>query len=266
MEQKALSVVTYNIHKGFGVGKIRFLLPQMKKAIMTLQPDILFLQEVQGRHQKQEKRLSQWPSSPQFEFIANNCWPYYAYGKNATYQAGHHGNAILSKYPLLDYENINVSKIARASRSLLHGVIEFNGKEIHLLCVHFGLFKDERIKQVATLIDRISESVPNDAPLILAGDFNDWRKELLHDLETGLGLKEAVKEIFGDHAKSFPALRPALQTDRIYFRGVTLMTADCLKGKPWRLLSDHLPLYASFSVETSLDDVAVETPPATTDK
>ncbi len=250
MGQKALSIVTYNIHKGFGVGKIRFLLPQMKEAIQALTPDIVFLQEVQGKNERQERRVSRWPQESQFKFLAKECWPYYAYGKNATYQAGHHGNAILSRYPIVDHENINVSKITRASRSLLHATIDINGEIIHLLCVHLGLFKEERIKQVAKLSERIIQHIPSDAPLILAGDFNDWRKELLTDLEHRLGLKEALKEISGDHAKSFPAITPALHTDRIYYRGVTLMTADCLRGKPWRLLSDHLPLYASFSVET----------------
>lgn len=247
--KKALSVLSYNIHKGFGVAKLRFLLPQMKEAIQSLAPDFVFLQEVQGRHDKQQQKISDWPDASQFDFIAEDTWSHTAYGKNAIYQAGHHGNAILSKYPLSSHENINVSTLPRASRSLLHGVINIGFIEIHLICVHLGLFKEERLKQVATLTDRIIEFVPMDSPLILAGDFNDWRQDLSDCLERRLGLKEAFKEMDGKHAKSFPALSPALQTDRIYFRGLTLMNAQCFKGKPWRTLSDHLPIHATFMLE-----------------
>lgn len=246
MTESGFSILTYNIHKGFGVGKLRFLLPQMKEAIETMSPDMVFLQEVQGRHDKQEKKVSDWPKETQFEYIAEKFWPHIAYGKNAIYQAGHHGNAILSKYEFTDYENINVSQIARASRSLLHATVKVAKTDVHLLCVHLGLFKEERLKQVATLTERIVEHIPENAPLVLAGDFNDWRKDLFEVLEYRLGLKEAVKEVLGDHAKSFPALKPALHTDRIYYRGMHLVMADCLRGKPWRMLSDHLPLFASF--------------------
>ena len=58
MQQKrrSVSLITYNIHKGFGVGAIRFLLPQMRNAIMSLNPDFVFLQEVQGEHIKRQKQ------------------------------------------------------------------------------------------------------------------------------------------------------------------------------------------------------------------
>lgn len=249
MTKKHLSILTYNIHKGFGVAKVRFLLPKMREAIKALNTDFVFLQEVQGRHDKQQKKRLDWPVENQVDFLASDLWEYAAYGQNATYQAGHHGNALLSKYPLRELENINVSFLPRASRSLLHGVINIGHTEVHLICVHLGLFKEERLKQVATLADRILECVPLSAPLILAGDFNDWRKDLFNCLERRLGLKEAVKEVLGDHAKSFPAIKPAFHTDRIYYRGLSLINAECLSGKPWRSLSDHLPLRATFMLE-----------------
>jgi endonuclease/exonuclease/phosphatase family metal-dependent hydrolase len=249
MQENVFSLLTYNIHKGFGVGKLRFLLPKMRAAIEMLSPDFVFLQEVQGRHDKQEKKVSDWPKESQSDFVGANHWPHVVYGKNATYQAGHHGNAILSKYPLIFHENINISRIQRASRGLLHGTVMIADVDVHLLCVHLGLFKEERHKQVQKITERIEANIPNDTPLVLAGDFNDWRKDLFKALEERLGLKEAVKEVDGDHAKSFPALKPALHTDRIYYRGIKLETAKCLSGKPWRMLSDHLPLYARFRIE-----------------
>jgi endonuclease/exonuclease/phosphatase family metal-dependent hydrolase len=249
---RRISIVTYNIHKGFGIGKVRFLLPEMKAALADINPDIIFLQEVQGAHRHREKRIEDWPDSPQFEYIAESFWPHYLYAKNAIYDAGHHGNAILSKYPFSSFENINLSFHNRASRSLLHGQIQWGEEEsqvLHVLCVHLGLFKAERAEQCKMLIERIQEAIPLNQPLVMAGDFNDWRIDLSKPLEEALGLNEAFYCLEGQHARSFPAIKPALCVDRIYFRGLNILDVQCLDGKPWRMLSDHVPLSARFELE-----------------
>lgn len=249
---QTISLVTYNIHKGFGLGKVRFLLPEMREALANLNPDFVFLQEVQGEHRRREKRIESWPDSPQFEYIAENSWPHYVYAKNAVYQSGHHGNAILSKYPFERFENINLSNINRASRGILHTQLIFHDDHktrIHLLCVHLGLFKAERAEQSKALMMRISEAVPAHEPLIMAGDFNDWRKVISQPLQEELGIEEAFNTKEGQHARSYPAIKPALCIDRVYFRGMEVNDVQCLQGKPWRMLSDHVPLYAQFSLK-----------------
>lgn len=244
----SISLITYNIHKGFGVGAVRFLLPEMRSAITGLNPDFVFLQEVQGKHRKREKRIDSWPEAPQFEYIAENIWPHYIYAKNAVYQSGHHGNAILSKYPFECFENINLSNINRASRGILHTQLIIDNATIHLLCVHLGLFKAERAEQCKALMKRIKEVVPPNEPLLMAGDFNDWRTIISKTLADDLNIEEAFVTIEGQHARSFPAIRPALCVDRVYFRGMKVQEVACLQGKPWRMLSDHLPLYARFEL------------------
>ena len=92
----------------------------------------------------------------------------------------------------------------------------------------------------------ISEVVPPSEPLLMAGDFNDWRHHLSKPLAEELGIEEAFYAMEGHHARSFPAIRPSLCVDRVYFRGMTVREVQCLQGKPWRMLSDHVPLYASF--------------------
>ena len=248
---QTISLITYNIHKGFGFGKIRFLLPEMREAITSLNPDFVFLQEVQGEHRRRQKRIDAWPDAPQFEYIAEKIWPHYVYAKNAIYQSGHHGNAILSKYPFERFENINLSSLNRASRGILHSQLILSDApkiKIHLLCVHLGLFKAERKEQSKTLMARISEAVPEDEPLLMAGDFNDWRMHLSKPLAEELGIQEAFYSLEGKHARSFPAIRPSLCIDRVYFRGMEAREAQCLQGKPWRMLSDHVPLFARFTL------------------
>lgn len=249
--KRSLSLITYNIHKGFSFGKIRFLLPEMRNALSTLKPDFVFLQEVQGEHRRREKRIDTWPDSPQVEYIAEKIWPHYLYAKNAVYQSGHHGNAILSKYAFEEFENINLSTMNRASRSILHGQIKIGDESqttVHLLCVHLGLFKAERASQCRALMQRISEAVPENEPLLMAGDFNDWRHHLSKPLAEELGIDEAFYSVEGQHARSFPAIKPAFCVDRIYFRGMRVADVQCLQGKPWRMLSDHIPLLARFEL------------------
>lgn len=253
MTSQQISLITYNIHKGFGPGRLQFLLPQMRKALHDLSPDFVLLQEVQGVHRRREKRINDWPLQPQFAYMAEKEWPHYLYAKNAVYQAGHHGNAILSKYAFEQFENLNFARHDRASRSILHGQLKMNhaGKDInlHLLCVHLGLFKRERAFQCRALMQRIQQAVPPGEPLIMAGDFNDWRLHLSEPLAEELAIQEIFYTLSGQHARSFPALKPALCVDRIYYRGLKPVEASCLQGKPWRLLSDHLPLFARFELE-----------------
>ena len=253
MSQTNITVVTYNIHKGFSSGNRRFVLHDIKKSLQQIDADIIFLQEIQGQHTSAEKTIRNWPDETQFEFIADEIWHHHVYGKNAIYRSGHHGNAILSKYPFVKWENIDVSLMRAASRSLLHGTIELphTRQRVHIICVHLGLFGLERRRQLNTLTERINSHVPYDAPLIIAGDFNDWSRKAEKHFNINLGVNEVFKTTTGSYAKTFPAWRPILTMDRIYSRGLGINHCKHLKGSPWRKLSDHTPLLAEFSLETA---------------
>jgi len=246
----ALKVLTYNIHKGFNATNTRYILQEIKPFLLQVDSDIIFLQEVHGERNGLKKNHHDWPNNRQFEFLADQVWHHYAYEKNAIYKSGHHGNAILSKYPIIEWENINVSFLKSASRSLLHGTIlipEIN-QRVHLICVHLGLFEFERERQLATLSKRIQSHVPIHEPLIIAGDFNDWRGRAEYHLHHELGVKEVFKTTHGAYARTFPAWLPLLSMDRIYFRGLEAVNCIKLHGQPWHRLSDHIPLLAEFKI------------------
>lgn len=244
----SLKVLTYNIHKGFSASNLRFILHEIKRALQHINADLVFLQEVHGERSISNNRFNDWPNNRQFEYLADQVWQHYAYGKNAIYQSGHHGNAILSKYPFIAWDNINVSMMRSASRSLLHGTIEIpgSGLQVHIICVHLGLFGLERERQLSMLAKRIHSHVPDNAPLIIAGDFNDWRGRAEHYLHRDLGVKEVFKITHGAYARTFPAWLPVLTMDRIYFRGFDVVNCNYLHGQPWRRMSDHIPLLAEF--------------------
>ena len=250
---KKLKILTYNIHKGFSAGNVSFALKQIKKSIKEVHADLVFLQEVIGHHDKHTNHKIDWPNTNQFEYLADQTWNHFAYGKNALYSEGHHGNAILSKYPIhfSENEDVSFSKIER--RGLLHAEIQHGGKTIHAFCIHLGLFENDRKKQIIKLCTRISKMVPADSGLIIAGDFNDWRQSATSFLKTELALEEVFMNTMGKHANTFPSWLPCLSLDRVYYRNLVCTSAKVLKGDLWRKQSDHLPILAEFKFPESND-------------
>lgn len=239
-----LRIATFNIHKGVSSFNARLVLHEQRELIRKLHADIVFLQEVRGEHIRHRK-LS---LGGQYEFLADSIWPEYAYGKNAIRSRGHHGNAILSKYPIVSWENEDISASAIEQRGLLHCEIAIPGWEQHLhcICVHLGLFSRWRRQQLSALNARINSLVPESAPLIVAGDFNDWRQKAGDILAEQQHLREVFEFIHGEHARSFPALLPLFRLDRIYIRGFHIQHSQVHGGTSFAKVSDHAALSASL--------------------
>lgn len=231
-----LRVLTYNMHKGFCFYTREYVLEELRAAVRTVNADVVFLQEVMGVHPPKTEELN-LPS--QFEYLADELWPHFAYGKNAIYSDGHHGNAILSKHPFVDYENINISTNPLERRGLLHAQIQIGEAHVHLVCLHLDLLERGRRQQLRSLVGRVRECVPVDAPLIVAGDFNDWQQKFSEAMDAELGLHEAGVTFTGQHAKTFPSWRPFLALDRVYLRRFQVADYQVLYGHPWRKMSDH---------------------------
>ena len=243
---RAVSITTYNIHKGMSPLNRRLQLPQMVDALQHLDTDILFLQEVQGVHHKRQQKVPEFPAEPHGEVIGRQLAFACSYGQNATYAGRHHGNAILSRLPMQMRTNLNVSVNRLEQRGVLHCEIQPPGwdRPLICLCVHLNLREADRKRQYRTIADYIKHQIPSDAPLILAGDFNDWRQRSCSRFGQLLGLDEAFAHLPAGRPKTFPARLPILSLDRIYTRHLTVLNAVSHQGLPWQQLSDHLPLSA----------------------
>ena len=242
-----LRICTYNIHKGFSQFNRRLAIHDLRDRLRLLGADVVFLQEVQGLHLRHAQRHADWPGQPQHEFLARDVWQQTAYGGNAIYDHGHHGNAILSRYPIAHAHNQDVTHLRFERRGLLHCVIDVPGfaQALHCVCVHLSLFARSRRRQMDALSVYLEAIAPPEAPLIVAGDFNDWRNEAETRLAERLGLREVIGDLqSGRPGRSFPARRPMLRLDRIYVRGFSIEHAEIHLGQPWASLSDHAPLSA----------------------
>jgi endonuclease/exonuclease/phosphatase family metal-dependent hydrolase len=240
---RQLRVCSYNIHKGFSAMNTRYLLKEIRHAIQLVDADIVFLQEVVGGNLKRTRGSD---DDNHLEFLSDTIWPHFSYGKNAVYQKGHHGNAILSKHPIRFSKNISITHWSFSQRGIL--LAELNNGT-YLLCLHFGLLQQEREKQLSTMLRTINTQIPAAAPLLIAGDFNDWNGRLHRVIELETDLKEAYFESHGRLARTFPAITPIFSMDRIYYRNLDLIEVDVMSGNPWGSLSDHCALNAIFNLQ-----------------
>lgn len=247
---RTLRVCTYNIHKGFSQFNRRLVIHELRDRLRSLEVDVVFLQEVQGLHLEHQRRHSDWPEHPQHEFLAEEVWHETAYGQNAIYDHGHHGNAILSRFPILSAHNQDVSDHRFERRGLLHCEIEVPGLRapVHCVCVHLGLMAGSRRRQMQHLAARMEQLAPQQSPLIIAGDFNDWQNRADEVLARRLHLQEVFHADRGRIARSFPSRLPMLTLDRIYVRNFAVREAQVHSGLPWSRISDHAALTAELEI------------------
>ena len=237
------------MHKGFCFYSRQYVLQELREAIRSVDAGLVFLQEVMGVHPP--KISTQLRLDSQFEYLADEIWSHYAYGKNAVYSEGHHGNAILSKYPIIHHDNINVSTNTLEQRGLLHAQIELPGvAPLHAVCLHLDLLQRGRQQQMQRLIQHVKEDVPKNSALVVAGDFNDWQRKISDPLSEALGVQESGVVMTGQHAPTFPSWKPFLSLDRVYIRNFRVHDYQVLYGLPWRRMSDH----AAVVVELELLD------------
>lgn len=206
-----LRIVSYNIHKGRSMSG-KDSLYDLRLGLHHLRPDLLFLQEVQGRNDKHVNLDAQHAS------LAAALQMNAAYGCNAVRDMTDHGNALLSRFPILSFENEDVSDHAMEQRGLLHAVVDIAGQEVHCFVIHLGLFGGSRIRQIEAMAARIRKMVPDDVPLLIAGDFNDWRDELAPLFVKRLN----VREVFATAPRTegdIPSLRDSVRHLRQVLKG-----------------------------------------------
>lgn len=245
-----LRVLSYNIHQGLTIHKRQIALSILKEAIRSLEADVVLLQEVAGTTKRTRKKGEDAsPLSFQLEELADELWPYHAYQKNSVFMGGFHGNAILSRYPIIKWKHLDITVKPFDKRGLLHGEIDVPGDRVlHVLATHLGLLQLERRRQVKFVCEYIEKELETADACVLGGDFNDWRQLASPRLSKRVGMKEVFNALHARHARTFPSRFPMLKLDRIYFRHLEVKAARCLKGKPWLFLSDHLPLMADFAL------------------
>jgi endonuclease/exonuclease/phosphatase family metal-dependent hydrolase len=237
-----LRVATYNIHKGVqGLGPRRRLeIHNLGHAVEQLDADIVCLQEVRKSHRREAAYFAHWPDMPQADFLTPEGYES-VYRTNAVTRHGEHGNAMLSRWPVVGHQHEDMSDHRFEQRGLLHCEVRFHGVHVHVVVVHLGLIRSSRVRQLAQLQRFIAREVPVDAPVIVAGDFNEWGP-LVRRALGGAGLVALEQE----RMATFPSRMPLVQLDHVFVRGLIPVGLEVPRGRIWWRMSDHLPLIAEF--------------------
>jgi endonuclease/exonuclease/phosphatase family metal-dependent hydrolase len=249
---QVLRVATYNIHKGVrGVGpRKRLEIHNLGLAIEALDADLVALQEVRLYNQRDalrfERTLLGWPEQGQAEFLAPEGYET-AYRSNAFTRHGEHGNALLARWPIGDVGHHDVSDHRFEQRGLLHVPVLWQAVEVHAVVAHFGLIHSSRVRQVERLAEFIAAHVPREAPLLVAGDFNDWGERLDGPMRA-IGLERA-RAGGPVSQRTFPSRVPMFALDRVYLRGLRCIGSTVPRGTPWARMSDHLPLLVDLALD-----------------
>ena len=222
-----LHVASYNIHRCIGMDGLRH--PERIGAVIReLGVDILGLQEV-------ESSLVSLDGHSQVEYLSRASELHIVPGSPVFNDNGHVGNALLTRFPVMDVRQIDLSVPRREPRGALDVDLNCHGKIVRMIVTHFGLGIMERKRQVARLLSTIASK--HSRPTILVGDLNEWIP--------GARSLRSLRESFSrtPRIKTFPSRFPVLPLDRIYaWPHNTLIRTRAHMSRLARIASDHLPL------------------------
>jgi endonuclease/exonuclease/phosphatase family metal-dependent hydrolase len=245
-----LRVMTYNIHRAIGVDR-RFRLDRIAGIIQHYSPDVALLQEVDhGAPRSQELDMAK-------ELAEQLGYPHYALGLNVSLREGRWGNATLSRYPIQNQSNIDLTVDVRKRRGCQHTTIlaqKQSGHEhpLEVFNLHLGLSAWERMRQIGILAQAPEfAALSRETPCLIAVDFNDWRS-MLHPVFADVMGFDCVTHKPGAYQTSlrtYPSFSHRGGLDRIYYRGPFKSDlAHACRLAVSKVASDHLPVIADFEL------------------
>lgn len=242
-----IKVVSYNIHRAIGIDR-RYQPQRIIKILKDIDADVVLLQEVDSgvpRSQYMDMASS----------LAKACdYPYHVLGLNVALTRGYYGNATLSRFPIIDNHNIDLTIDNKKSRGCVYTQLKLTRNlTIDLFNLHLGLSAKERRKQCGILLkDPRYKNITETQPCIIAGDFNDWRSLLRILFIEGKEFYCATDHHTskGESAiKTYPSFSPRGGLDRIYYRGnITMLETKKYQKQVAKIASDHLPIYSIFTL------------------
>jgi endonuclease/exonuclease/phosphatase family metal-dependent hydrolase len=240
-----MRLLTWNIHKGIGGVDRRYALGRITAVVQHYDPDILLLQEV-------DDSVPRSRGDNQAELLAEVlAYPYHAYGANVRLKRGRYGNATLSRYPIAQSKNIDLTFSVKKARGGLYTELQTHVDRhrltLHVVNVHLGLSGMERRWQIKRLLESpVLDHLDRHSRIVVAGDTNDWTQ--------ALGRGRLGREGFlcvtgsGQRAtRTFPAWAPIGGLDRVFMRGpIAGRHHFGSRLSLARQASDHLPLIVDF--------------------
>lgn len=227
-------VGTYNIHSAVGLDR-RYDPPRIANVLREVGADIVGLQEV--RHQPDLMGIAD-----QFTYFETATGFFGAHGPNVVLQDSRYGNALLSRWPILDSRLIDLAVEDFEPRGAIDADVDVRGHPLRVIVTHLGLRRRERRRQYAVLLEVLRDRP--EVPTVLMGDFNSWWPDL--GTLRRLGARNHSRRYT---VPTFPAVFPMLSLDRIMVwpRGA-LDRVWAHVTRTSRAASDHLPLVGEMTM------------------
>ena len=230
-------VVTYNIHRSRGMD--RRTQPHRIAAVLSqIDADIIALQEVLGAGTSGASHIEEIGAALGMGWVM----------APARLLRGHQfGNAVLSRFPIKDHVQHDLSWKTCEERRLQRADIDVNGHTLRVYNVHLGTAILERRHQAGRLAAIVTDRQVGGAKLVL-GDFNEWMRGLTTKL-----LSHRLKSVelldYLKHHRTYPGLFPILHLDHIYYAGrIEILGIEVPRTRLSLVASDHLPLVADVRI------------------
>ncbi|HEX2980276.1 MAG TPA: endonuclease/exonuclease/phosphatase family protein [Anaerolineaceae bacterium] len=226
-----LKVMTYNIHQGLDAG-IHMDLEEIIQVIVEQNPDVIGLNEV-NRGRANNGYVDT------LGLLSHRLNMPYVYGGN--FADGQYGNAILSRYPILEWENTHYQVNTTEVRGIVHAIIDTKPAALQVFSTHLdhiGSKNNARAAQIDEAL-RLWDNAPH---TLLMGDLNATPDavELAALYDTSL---VDVLEASG-HGEDYTFWNPP--DDRIdYIFATPDLPFDTVNILPVKA-SDHLPVIVVF--------------------
>jgi endonuclease/exonuclease/phosphatase family metal-dependent hydrolase len=234
-EPMRLRILSYNIHHAEGVDQ-RLDVARIAKVIQSVRPDIVALQEV-DQHVQRTNGVDQ-PAE-----LAQSLEMQVVFGANIELQGGHYGNAILSRFPIVEHQN---HLLPLTDGGEQRGVLEARialpriASPLLFLATHFDHRREhqQRIDSVQAIHQLVESS---DVPAILAGDLNATRdSQPLKLLET------AWSNVNTTPLPTIPVDAPQRQIDFVLYRPADMWNVIEVKVLDEAVASDHRAIYCEL--------------------
>ncbi len=232
-----LRVATYNIHRCRGLDR-RVQPDRIAAVLATIDPDVVALQEVigpglagPGHAERLGAALGMgWVMAPTRELRRHQF-----------------GNAVLSRYPIRDHQQHDLSWKTCEPRTGQRVTIDVgSGRLLQLYNIHLGTALLERRYQAGRLATWIHSR--RGGPKIVLGDFNEWSRGLATAVLSEQ-LRSVDLYVHLKRRRTYPGFFPVLHLDHIYVWGdVEVRKVELPRTRLAMIASDHLPLVADVRV------------------
>ena len=183
--KELIKILTWNLWWKFENFKDREKL--IFQELRSLIPDIMCLQEVWVEEDESQAKK-----------IADEFGYFYTYKESFEFDGVKFGNAIISKYKIVNYSSKFFTEVPGKDEKKLfiHAEIDYKDTILNIICTHLNYkYEHQQVRQsqVTELMGYISELKNSEFPVILCGDFN--ADPISDEIRTITGHKQPVSDV-----------------------------------------------------------------------